>query len=398
MRKKPILANKFLIGAGRLFYGKKYFCKKVKLLPNGLNTIEPPYVVLANHCSFADVGGLIMSMYPKCANFVMSVTQIAKWPKLVWHMGVLPKKQFALDTSLIRDIKYVLQSKRPVAIFPEAKLSVVGTQNIIKPAVAKLVKMAKVPLVIVKFDGAYLHHPRWAKDSRKLPLASTVTVVDAKRVQSLTTEQLHQLIVDKLTFDDYEYQLTNKIEITSDTLVEGLEGILYKCPHCNAEYAMASKGDKLFCAKCASGVVMNKYGALEGGRFDSVTKWYNWQIDCVKQQLQEENYRYQQNFFAQVLQGKKYVDLGECLLVHDKNGLTATIDEKEYFFKTGVFYTLSFNNEYVYLPTEEGVLRLKRQKDMGCTTKLNIAIEQQTILHEQQKNAKEQAQVALSKE
>ncbi len=74
--KKPILASKSLIRLSIAFYGKRFFRKKAKLIHDGsLSKIKPPYIVVANHSSFVDVGGLIMMMYPNCANFVISETQ-----------------------------------------------------------------------------------------------------------------------------------------------------------------------------------------------------------------------------------------------------------------------------------------------------------------------------------
>ena len=154
MRKKPVLANRLLIEGALTFYGNRYVKKKINLFSDGeFSRIQPPYIVLANHCSFADVAGLIKLMHPVCANFVASETQIVQWPKLIMQMGILPKKQFTVDMSLLSSIKYCLQNKRPVVIYPEAKLSVTGTPNMIKPSVAKLVKMFKVPLVTVAFTA-----------------------------------------------------------------------------------------------------------------------------------------------------------------------------------------------------------------------------------------------------
>ena len=112
----------------KLFYGNRYFTKKVKLVSDGvLKHIKPPYIVVANHASFADVGGMEMLCAPQYPSFVISVTQLVQWPSLIKRMGVLPKKQFTVDTSLVRDIKYILGKKRNVAIYPEAKLSVLQT-------------------------------------------------------------------------------------------------------------------------------------------------------------------------------------------------------------------------------------------------------------------------------
>ena len=386
-KKKPILANKFLIGAAVNCYGKRYFRKQVKLIHDGaLKKIKPPYVLVANHCGFLDVAGTIMMTYPNCSNFVISVTQLIQWPSLIKHMGVLPKKQFTVDTSLIRDIKYVLSKNRPVVIYPEAKLSVDGTPNIIKPAIAKLIKMLKVPLVTVCFHGDYLHKPRWAKSKRFVPVTADVKLaVTADEVNDITAQEIHRRIVENLTYDDYAYQLANGIEIDAPDLVEGLESILYKCPECGEEFAMTAHGNTLTCSKCGATVTQNKLGQLEGGRFDKVVDWYAWQRQCVREEVARDDYFYEGFFRAEQLVGKKYVDMGDAHITHDKTGITAAFADREIHYKAGQFYTLSFNNDYVYLPTEEAVLRFKRQDKVGCTTKLNLAVEEQTELLEQTK-------------
>ena len=69
-KRKPIPASKFLLGMAKLFYGNGYFTKKVKLLSDGvLKHIKPPYIVVANHASFADVGGLEMLCAPQYGRF-----------------------------------------------------------------------------------------------------------------------------------------------------------------------------------------------------------------------------------------------------------------------------------------------------------------------------------------
>lgn len=386
-KRRPVLASKPLIGLGVAFYGRRYFNKRVKLeVVGSLKEIKPPYIVVANHSGFADVGGLIVAAYPHCINFVISVTQIVKWPKAIKYMGILPKKQFSVDTSLVRDIKYVLEHNRMVAIYPEAKLSVVGTPNIIKPSVAKLVKLCKVPLVTVRFDGSYLHKPRWAKNKRFVPLKATVNLaVGADEIKTLSVDEIHNRIVNDLYYDDYAYQLANKIEITADDLAEGLEGVLYKCPNCGEEYAMTANGDTLTCAKCGAAVRQNKYGQLEGGRFAKVTEWYAWQTQCVADELSQDGYALSARFRAEKLVGKNYVDMGEAVVTHDAAGITAAFGGQTLFYKAGAFYTLSFNNDYLYLPAPEAVYRFKRLEKLGCTTKFNLAVERQTALLEDAK-------------
>ncbi len=385
--KKPVLANKCLMNLLVLFWGKPYFTKKVKLVDDGaLRNIKPPYIVVANHSGFADTAGLMMLSRPNYPNFIASVTQIVKWPKLIYNLGVLPKKQFTVDTSLVRDIKYVLSKGRSVAIFPEAKLSVVGTPSPIKPAIAKLIKLLKAPLVTVCFKGNYIHQPRWAQTKRFCPLTADVKLaVTAEEIKTLSVEEIYNRILQNLSYDDYQYQLDNQIEIDDPHLCEGLEGILYKCPNCGTEFAMTAKGNKLTCAKCGHTVTQNKFGGLDGGKFAKVTDWYQWQRDCVTQEIAKDNFTIEDDFRAEMLVGKKYVDCGPCHIICDNNALLVTGEQVNHTYKRGTFYTLSFDNGFLYLPTDDAVYRFRRLNNLGITTKFNLAIEEQSNADEQKK-------------
>lgn len=386
-RKHPILANKTLMALARGLYGKRYFTKKVKLVSDGsLAKIRPPYVVVANHCGFVDVGGMVMMLKNNCGSFVISVTQMANWPSAIKHMGVLAKKQFTVDVNLIKDIKYVLSKGRPVIIYPEAKLSVVGTPNVIKPAVAKLIKLLKVPLITVRFDGSYLHQPRWSKIRRFCPVQTTVKVaVTEDEIGKISVDEIHRRIVQDLTFDDYQYQLDNKISIDVPDLVVGLENILYKCPQCGVEYKITSADRTLTCTNCGAQTSMNQYGQLEGGKFNKVTDWYAWQHRCVKQELLQ-GYTYEHDFVAEELIGKKYVSQGDAKLTYKDGKIDITLSSGRVIsYAKDAFYTLSFNNDYLFFPVEEGIMRLKRTSDPGCTTKLNIAVEEQAKIDEGEK-------------
>ena len=371
---------------GVTFYGRRYFRRKVRLVSdNALKSIKPPYVVVANHSGFADVGGLIMEAYPNLINFVISETQIVKWPKLIYKMGILPKKQFSVDTSLIRDIKYVLDSGRIVAIYPEAKLSVVGTPNIIKPNIAKLIKLLKYPLVTVRFDGSYLHKPRWSNGKRFVPITVTARLAATReQIAEMSVQQLHNLIVDDLSYDDYAYQLANNIQIDVPDLVEGLNGILYKCPDCGEEFVMSAKGNALTCTKCGATVTQNNLGQLEGGKFGKVTDWYSWQRQNVLDEVASPDYSLTARFRAEKLANGKYVDLGDAVITHNADGITAAFADQTLFYKAGAFYTLSFNNDYLYLPAKDAVYRFKRLEKLGCTTKFNLAVECQTAFLEKE--------------
>ena len=75
-------------------------------------------------------------------------------------------------------------------------------------------------------------------------------VLTAEQVQSMSVEEINAVIRKAMEYDEYRYQLENNILITDNNRAEGLQKVLYQCPHCLAESKMASKGTELFCTAC----------------------------------------------------------------------------------------------------------------------------------------------------
>lgn len=376
--KHPTLPKKWLVKLAVATYGKKYFSKSVSLRDNGvLGQLKPPYILLVSHASFADIATVAKLLLPKtCGCYIASDTQFAGKGWILRQVGVMPKKQFSVDASLIRDIKYVLDNGYPLVMYPEAKLSVVGTSNIIKPAVAKLARLVKVPIVTLRIDGSYLHHPRWAKSNRFVPLKATATVVATEEeCKTLPTEEIHRRIVEGLDYDDYKYQLDNKISINTPDLVEGLETILYRCPQCGREHTISSHGNTLTC-ECGTTSQMDEFGRLDG-KFNSVVDWYDWQRQCVRNEIDAGKYNVEVRCRAEQQHNRKsFVDVGGALFRHSEKGIEITFDDgKQLFYPSTQFYTLSFNSKYIYLPHSEGVYRFEFSGASGLTTKINIAVE-----------------------
>lgn len=387
-RKLPNLSSQSLLRFLYKVYGKRHFTKKARLnIVGDLDKLPVPCIVVANHASFADVAGVAvmfqMRKNPIAPSFIASKTQYAHFGNVLNKLGVLPKKQFTVDTSLVRDIKYVLDHGRPLVLYPEAKLSVTGKPNPIKKGIAKLVKLFKVPLVTIRFDGSYLYQPRWAKDKRQVPIKVTVKcAVDEKEVQELTVDQIYERIVSDLHYDDYKYQLDNKIEVVSPNLVEGLHSLLYTCPQCGAKYVTRSQGDTLSCVACGATCRMDKYGQLHGNRFKSVPEWYEWQCEELASKIKQGGFCHTVPCQVTVLKSTKFVSLGKGVLTLDDSGLTLSYGNVKGFYKRGTFYTLSFDGNAVYLPADDTVYRLVFP-DTGLTTVFNIGVEQYALLDEQ---------------
>lgn len=376
--KKPKLASVALQKLAYQLLYKNILTTKVKVIDDGtLASIKPPYLLLANHVSHVDVAVLV-SMLIKGnigASVVGSMTQMSVWGKILDNLGIIAKKQFTTDATLIRDIKRVLDNNRPVIIFPEGKLSIVGKPNIIPTVTAKLAKLMKVPVVTVNMQGNYLALPRWSHQYRNVVVTPKVTVaLTAEQLSNSTVDEIHKVILDNLACDEYQYQLDNNISISHANLVEGLEHILCICPHCNSVSSIVAKGNTLTCVSCNTAVSMNEYGQLQGGEFCSVSQWYDYIVDIVAKQVADNSYIVQDVCTIEFMTKGKFRKIGKGTVVHNREGITISCDKLCKHWDSKLLYTLSFDNDYVYLPTEEGIYRINIAK-VGYHCLMNIATE-----------------------
>ena len=157
---------------------------------------------------------------------------------------------------------------------------------------AKLIKVLKVPVVVLKIQGNFITCPQWNKINKKTHVeAQMVQIITAEECKDITVEEIAARIREHFEYDDYKWQLENKIKIDHPKRAEGLNALLYKCPHCMAESQMDSEGAKLFCNACGKTWEMDEYGrlhALDGEtEFSHIPDWSNWERACVRKEIQE---------------------------------------------------------------------------------------------------------------
>ncbi|MBQ2723213.1 MAG: 1-acyl-sn-glycerol-3-phosphate acyltransferase [Clostridia bacterium] len=383
MKKQVRLASKFLINCARTFYGNG-FAKKLNLEIEGdLAGLKPPFIVMANHTSFADLVAIARALRPHPFNTVVAVSQKTNHPLIFGILGVITKRQFSSDYTVIKQIKSVLQRGGNVLVYPEGKLSVDGRPNPVQPSFAKMVKMLNVPLVSIMVHGGYLFRPRWSLSRRKVSLRANVEILTLEQIKSMTSESLNQYVQERFaTINDYAYQLENKIAVQSEDLVEGLHTILYQCPHCGQKFYMQTAGNKIACLKCGAVATMNQYGELSSKKiaYDNVCRWYDWQREEAKKEVQQPGYTFTTSCFIQKLNDKKgFVDLGNGTLVHDKQGFTLTLpDQQVVQFDNGALPSLSFEHDYLQLSCTLATYKVifPKENTVGQTAYLNLAVEE----------------------
>jgi len=189
------------------------------------------------------------------------------------------------------------------------------------------VKMNKVPLVVVTHHGNYLYSPFWAyKNKRKVPMRTVFRqVLTAQQVESMRVEEINAVIRDAMQYDEYRYQLENNIQITEPNRAEGLQKVLYQCPHCHTEFQMATEGAEIFCKKCGKRWYMQENGQLcatEGEtEFPHIPDWFEWEREQVRQEILRGEYCYEDEVDVYSFpRCYRFIPLGKAKVRHDFEG------------------------------------------------------------------------------
>ncbi len=297
-----------------------------------MDNLKPPYIVLSNHTQFADFLVSFRATRPYCFNNIATLDGYVGMAKIMEKLGCACHRKFTTDIALIRCVRKVLHEYGDILyMYPEARYSNAGTTSIIPEVVAKLVKKNKVPLVTMIHHGNYLNAPFWDfRQYRKVPFKATMKqVLTAEQVEKMSFEEINDVIQREMYYDDFKWQKENNIKITEKFRADGLNKILYQCPHCMTEGKMVGKGIHLTCEECGKKWEMTELGemtALNGEtEFSHIPDWYEWERQNVRKEILDGTYKFEDTVHIHSLPGIEFIDLGEGKVTHDyENGFVVT--------------------------------------------------------------------------
>lgn len=307
----------------------------LKIEKHRMEGLKPPYLVLCTHHAFMDFYVTPLALFPHRANYISELEGFEAFGEWIYRQaGCLGTRKFVSDMALIKNIRRVIGRKGIMVIYPEARYANVGTSSELPASVGKLAKNLGVPVVTVNMHGNYLQSPIWNLKKRSgVPLSAEVTqLFTREELSSASAEEINAAISEKLSYDEYHWQLEKGIRITSPWRAEGLHKALYRCCKCGAEHVMDSRGTELFCKGCGFSCVMDEYGRLlcDGGEFEysHIPDWYEWQREMVSREIDRGEYRLDITVQVEALpNAKNFIDCGEGRLIHDENGFTLTFTE-----------------------------------------------------------------------
>ena len=331
---------------------------KVKIVKHG-KLPKPPYILISTHNSMLDFYIALCLTFPHKPYWISTVEEFIPRFFIFRRIGVMAKRKFTNDPKAALKYLEVLKKKKILIIYPEARYSFDGETERIDKSIGKFAKKANVPVVMMREHGHYLWCPQWSdRKIRKVrPIQDDVyVIVDRNELDYVSAEEIQERIEDNYEISEERWMEENNILIKYENRAVGLERILYKCPHCGTEFEMSSESHFLKCNHC--GVT---YDYLEDGHlkcidnetiFDYPSKWYKWEKECVKKEVLEGTYHFEDDVRVEKLLGAGIGFVpqeGHYHLTHDiKGGVTVKGIDNDFVFHRSSLQSYAIHIEYNY--------------------------------------------------
>jgi 1-acyl-sn-glycerol-3-phosphate acyltransferase len=324
----------------------------------GMEKLGPkePCVILMNHSSFTDLKLASTIWFPRPLNIVATQDAYVGKGWLMRLIGCIPTKKFVTDTSLVRDMVYALKElKTSVLLFPEAGYSFDGTATTLPDSLGKCLKIMGAPLVMITTYGAFARDPLYNNlQIRNVKVSADVKyVLSPQELKEMSTDEINAVIKECFSFDNLRWQQENKVRIAEKFRADGLNRVLYKCPHCLEEGKMLGKGTKLVCEACGKAYELTEYGFLEAidgeSAFTHIPDWYRWERECVRKELENGTYHFDRPVEIYMMVNKKALyHVGKGDLKHTMEGFRLTGCDGALDFTQKANATYSLNSDYFW--------------------------------------------------
>ena len=322
---------------------------------------KEPCLILMNHSSFIDLEIASHIFFPKRYGIVTTsdsfVGPIMRW--LMPLLGCIPTQKFVSDVSLIRDIQYMLKEKKTsVLMYPEASYSFDGTATPLPRKMGILLKKLGVPVVTVITQGAFARQPLYnGLKKRKVKVHADVTCLfTAEDLKTMSVAELDKKLDEAFAFDNFRWQQENKVVIDEPFRADGLNRILYKCPHCSAEGKTEGKGTKLVCHNCGAEYELTELGYLQADNaiFTHVPDWYRWEREEVRKELEAGTYKLDVDVdIAMMVNYNAIYMVGQGHLTHTVDGFHLTGCDGKLDYTQGPLSCYSLYSDYYWYEIDD---------------------------------------------
>ena len=176
---------------------------------------------------------------------------------------------------------------------------------------------------------------------------------DPGEIKEKSVAELDALIDEAFSFDNFRYQQENNIVVDAPFRADGLNRVLYKCPHCGTEGKAQGKGIFWHCHSCGKQYELTDTGFLKATdgdtRFDHLPDWFDWQRAEVRRELEAGTYRLDVPVkIGMMVDYKALYMVGEGRLTHDENGFHLTGCDGQLDYRQGPLASHSLNADFFW--------------------------------------------------
>lgn len=354
-----------------------------KFLRNEIRGKKGPFVVIANHQCALDFVNLIGATGRRMT-FVISNSFFNTLPirGFMRKLGVIPKQQFQTASRDLKRMKSVIDQDEAFVIYPAGLMCEDGLSTPIPAATYKFLKWLKADVYVAKASGSYFVMPKWAKGLRPgRTYMDIYQLFRAEELETMSLEQIREKTDAAMLFDAYREQEQLQIKYKNNQIVEGLEHVLYLCPHCKKEHTVVAEKNILRCTACGFAQESDAFGILHrvgdvGEEMPYISDWSRMIYQDMQEQVESGKL---QELNAQVrismidMKKKKFRPVGQGLLRLDTktfslqgqvNGeeLKLTVDAGTYPslpFSPGKYLEFQYGDDIYRCMPEDGRVVMK---------------------------------------
>ena len=301
---------------------------------------------------------------------------------LTFLVAPIPIKKQVSDIGAVKNCVRIAKEGGTIAIAPEGNRTFDGRTVYINPAIAKLVKLIKLPVVFLRLEGGYGVLPRWADKPRRGKMkVSPSRILEPEEYQSLDAEALYELICNELYRDE---SLPDDETYRYKGNAEYMERMFYVCPKCGFS-RFESKRKTIRCTGCGLSAEYDEHKKLLWNGVaerlpSSVREWYDLQNGFVNS-IDPSSYTETPVFtdrgsvFRVILRERKEILLkdapirlfGDRIEILDGKGAAFRILP---FSEISVITVLGRNKLNIY--GEDGIFQFKSEKRFNALKYMNL--------------------------
>ena len=175
-----------------------------------------PALIFMNHSNFLDFQIAMHALRSRKVNIVATFDAFINKERALRGVGCIPTRKFTTDFTLVRDIKYCLNTLgTSVLMYPEADYSYGGRAHTIPLSAAGLIKLMGVPFCMIETYGGFINDPIYNNlhDRKSRVSACLRYILSPEQIKEMSVEEIYEVVLREFSYDGFRWQQENNVVI-----------------------------------------------------------------------------------------------------------------------------------------------------------------------------------------